>query len=80
MHLRVQSPMRCERHRHVRQVGAINKELAMKNTILITALIALLAIGAYLDQQDEQDADSIYTAMVCAGHWPDYDNREPECL
>lgn len=20
-----------------------------------------------------------YDEMVCAGHWPDYDNREPDC-
>lgn len=20
-----------------------------------------------------------YTEMVCGGHWPDYDNRQPEC-
>lgn len=46
-------------------------------------LLAVSIIGGVLltnmDYQDEQNEQAEYTAMVCAGHWPDYENRQPEC-
>jgi hypothetical protein len=53
-----------------------------KLTFIIMALLfALLALGiaGTGDLQEAQDQARVYNEMVCAGHWPDYENRKPTC-
>ena len=54
------------------------------NKLLLTAVIATILANLFIwassmDYQDELAEDRHYKYMVCAGHWPDYDNRKPEC-
>ena len=49
-----------------------------------TALYAIIAVLAFLivgtmDYNAEQDAADRYDRMVCEGHWPDYNQRDPAC-
>lgn len=54
-----------------------------RKTITTAAAIAvlLLAYGivGMMDYEDAVAADKRYTEMVCAGIWPDYDGRRPDC-
>jgi hypothetical protein len=43
---------------------------------LITIAFAIASSMAYTDQANQ---DSEYASMVCAGHWPDYEQLNPEC-
>lgn len=48
--------------------------------IAITALFILgLGLAGKGDLQEAQDQARVYSEMVCAGHWPDYENRKPTC-
>lgn len=53
------------------------------NKRLVVAIIAVLVYSVVMigdmDHQDAVDMDLHYQEMVCAGHWPDYDNRRPDC-
>lgn len=53
------------------------------NTITTAAAIAalLLAFGIVgaMDYEDAVAADQHYNEMVCAGYWPDYEDRRPDC-
>ena len=54
------------------------------NKLLLTALIAtilahLVIWASSMDYQDELVEHRHYIKMVCAGHWPDYRNENPEC-
>lgn len=54
----------------------------MSSEIKIAAVaILVLALGwaGTHDFEAAQIQESHYTEMVCGGHWPDYDNRKPEC-
>lgn len=54
----------------------------MRKLAGIASALALLAVFGLVGNMDYQDAkaeESRYAAMVCAGHWPDYDNRKPDC-
>ena len=42
------------------------------------AAVAFLIVGT-MDHSAEQDAADRYAQMVCEGHWPDYDQRDPAC-
>lgn len=48
---------------------------------MIRAAIALtlLVLASSMDYSDEKNEVSEYTSMVCAGHWPDYEQLEPDC-
>lgn len=53
------------------------------NNITTAAAIAVLLlaygiVGA-MDYEDAVVADRRYTEMVCAGYWPDYEDRRPDC-
>lgn len=48
-------------------------------TLAIAAVVALFAIIGSMDYADQQNEASEYTSMVCAGHWPDYEQLEPDC-
>jgi hypothetical protein len=48
--------------------------------------MALCAVGFVLfgmvGQMDYEEAvmqERVYAEMVCDGHWPDYENRKPDC-
>jgi len=49
--------------------------------IIMALLFAVLALGiaGTGDIEAEEDSARMYTEMVCAGHWPDYENRKPTC-
>lgn len=48
---------------------------------MIRAAIALvlLVLASSMTLTDEQQEAEQYASMVCAGHWPDYQQLEPEC-
>jgi hypothetical protein len=58
-----------------------NKKVQRLTLILMALLFALLALGiaGSGDIEAEQDSARMYTEMVCKGHWPDYENRNPKC-
>ena len=47
----------------------------------MASLFVLLALGiaGNGDIETEETQARVYTEMVCAGHWPDYENRKPTC-
>lgn len=46
--------------------------------LLIIGAIALVTVSE-MDFEDAINQESHYTAMVCAGAWPDYENLKPDC-
>ena len=58
-----------------------NKKVQQLTLILMALLFALLALGiaGTGDIEAEEDSAKVYTEMVCAGHWPDYEGRKPSC-
>jgi len=52
----------------------------MNISIWITAILLVGMVVACDDsyQQAVDDAEW-YNDMVCQGHWPDYEEREPDC-
>jgi hypothetical protein len=44
-----------------------------------TAFILVLGLVGNADLEEAKRQADHYTNMVCEGHWPDYDNRNPEC-
>ena len=58
-----------------------NKRVPRLTLILMALLFALLALGiaGTGDIEAEETQARVYTEMVCAGHWPDYENRKPTC-
>jgi hypothetical protein len=56
----------------------------MNSKTLTTAAalaVLLLAYGVVgkSDYEEAVAADQHYSEMVCAGYWPDYDDRKPDC-
>jgi len=45
----------------------------------IAALLLAYGIVGTMDYEDAVVADQHYTEMVCAGYWPDYEDRRPDC-
>ena len=58
-----------------------NKRVQQLTLILMALLFALLALGiaGNGDIEAEETQAKVYNEMVCAGHWPDYENRKPVC-
>jgi len=58
-----------------------DKKMEKLTFIIMAILFALLALGiaGTGDLQEAQDQARVYNEMVCAGHWPDYENRRPTC-
>ena len=42
-------------------------------------IVVVLGLVGRMDYEDAKAQAEHYTDMVCAGAWPDYDNRNPEC-
>ena len=46
-------------------------------------IVAILLVGMVVacddSYQQAVDGAEFYNDMVCQGHWPDYDNRQPVC-
>lgn len=58
------------------------EQKAIRGTIFLVSLFAFLiawGIVSESDYQEELDQQDHYIEMVCAGHWPDYDDRNPDC-
>ena len=53
--------------------------MKLRYTIAFLAFITVLGFVGSMDYEDAVAEDEHYTDMVCAGHWPDYDNRNPDC-
>ena len=49
--------------------------------VVMTGLLlgAALGVAGSFDYEDETDRVNEYNMMVCAGYWPDYEKRNPEC-
>jgi len=45
----------------------------------LAALLLAYGIVCTSDFEDAVAADQHYREMVCAGYWPDYDDRKPDC-
>lgn len=58
-----------------------NKKVQQLTLILMALLFVLLALGiaGNGDIEVEEDSAEMYIEMVCKGHWPDYENRNPSC-
>ena len=50
----------------------------MLNASLFLALLLLGFVGN-MDYEDELAEQAFYEEMVCAGHWPDYQNLGVVC-
>ena len=59
----------------------MNKQEKRLTLIIMASLFVLLALGiaGNGDIETEETQARVYTEMVCAGHWPDYENRNPTC-
>ena len=53
--------------------------MKLRYPIAFLAFITVLGFVGSMDYEDAVAEDEHYTDMVCAGHWPDYDNRNPDC-
>lgn len=51
----------------------------MKPLLVLAAFIALLSLAGHSDYEDAKAQAAHYNSMVCNGHWPDYEQRKPEC-
>jgi len=52
------------------------------NWKIIAGFVAFTAIYGWvgtMDMKEEQRQAEHYIEMVCAGAWPDYDDRNPNC-
>jgi hypothetical protein len=58
-----------------------NKKVERLTFIIMALLFVLLALGiaGTGDIEAEEDSAKVYNEMVCKGHWPDYENRNPSC-
>ena len=41
--------------------------------------VAIVSLAGHWDMEEAERQAEHYREMVCAGAWPDYDNRNPEC-
>ena len=59
----------------------MNKQEKRITAIIMASLFVLLALGiaGNGDIEAEETQAKVYNEMVCAGHWPDYENRKPAC-
>ena len=59
----------------------MNKQEKRLTLIIMASLFVLLALGiaGNGDIEAEETQAKVYNEMVCAGHWPDYENRKPTC-
>lgn len=51
----------------------------LKAAGLIALLFLAYGIVGTMDYEDAVGQEELYKEMVCAGHWPDYDDRRPDC-
>jgi hypothetical protein len=58
-----------------------NKKVERLTFIIMALMFALLALGiaGTGDIEAEEDSAKVYNEMVCKGHWPDYEKRNPSC-
>jgi len=47
--------------------------------ILALAFIGALGFAGNGDIEEAEIQAKVYAKMVCAGHWPDYENKKPRC-
>lgn len=52
----------------------------MLEIAVIAAVLSLFLIVSSMDFVDAKAAEIEYTEMVCQGFWPDYEQRNPDCL
>lgn len=53
--------------------------MKLRNLLFVLAFFLVLGLVGQMDYQSELDAEAHYAEMVCGGHWPDYENRNPDC-
>lgn len=53
--------------------------MRLRNLLFVLAFFLVLGLVGRMDYQLELDAEAHYAEMVCGGHWPDYENRNPDC-
>ena len=50
-----------------------------KNIAGLVVFAAAYGLVGTMDINDEKRQAEHYAEMVCAGAWPDYDDRNPDC-
>ena len=53
--------------------------MKIRNLLGAAFLVGAIGLAGRWDLEEAERQAAHYTDMVCAGAWPDYDNREPEC-
>ena len=53
--------------------------MKIRHVLMGAFLVAAISLAGHWDMQEAERAAAHYNKMVCAGAWPDYDTREPEC-
>ena len=58
-----------------------DKRVKQLTALIMAFLFAVLALGiaGTGDIEAEETQARVYSEMVCAGHWPDYEGRKPSC-
>lgn len=46
---------------------------------IVTILLVGMVVACDDSYQQAVDDAEFYNDMVCQGHWPDYEKREPDC-
>ena len=48
-------------------------------TLSLASFLLVFGLVGASDYETEQLEADYYTSMVCEGHWPDYEQRNPVC-
>lgn len=67
------------RHRPLFIIKGRRTAKRLKAAGLIALLFVAYGIVGTSDYEDAVGQEELYKEMVCAGHWPDYDDRRPDC-
>ena len=66
-------------HRHAWQPRQPSRIERLKPLAAAILLVILYGIVGQSDYDDAVAMDEHYAEMVCAGYWPDYEARKPNC-
>ncbi len=53
--------------------------MRLRYPLALIAVVLVFGFVGQMDYEDEVNEASHYDEMVCSGHWPDYERREPDC-
>jgi hypothetical protein len=53
--------------------------MKLRYVAAVVAVFLIIGLAGNSDYEDQLIAENHYNEMVCSGHWPDYENRQPAC-